>query len=104
MMRGDTLTAGISRFHGCCSFSTYMNTECAPIYSLPDYGKELSVRIHVLIGGDIILEVNSIPFVDEDAFDRMSASLNSLKPGDKLISKVMRAGRVIELSTTITGR
>ncbi len=58
----------------------------------------------VLIGGDIILEVNNIPFVDEDAFDRMSASLNSLKPGDKLISKVMRAGRVIELSTTITGR
>ena len=46
-MRGDTLTAGISRFHGCCSFSTYMNTECAAIYSLPDYGKELSVRIQL---------------------------------------------------------
>ncbi len=24
-----------------------MNTECAPIYSLPDYGKELSVRIQL---------------------------------------------------------
>ena len=47
MMRGDTLTAGINRFHGCCSFSTYMNTECAAIYSLPDYGKELSVRIQL---------------------------------------------------------
>src|SRR6266446_2487791 len=58
----------------------------------------------VLIGGDIILEVNNIPFVDEDAFDRMSASLNNLKPGDKLTSKVMRAGQVIELSTTITAR
>ena len=58
----------------------------------------------VLIGGDIILEVNNIPFVDEDAFERMSASLNNLKPGDKLTSKVMRAGQVIELSTTITAR
>ena len=58
----------------------------------------------VLLGGDIILEVNNIPFVDEDAFDRMSASLNNLKPGDKLTSKVMRAGQVIELSTTITAR
>ncbi len=58
----------------------------------------------VLIGGDIILEMNNIPFVDEDAFDRMSASLNNLKPGDKLTSKVMRAGQVIELSTTITAR
>ena len=47
MMRGDTLTAEISRFHGCCSFSTYMNTECAAIYSLPDYRKELSVRIQL---------------------------------------------------------
>ena len=46
-MRGDTLTAGIGRFHGSCSFSTYMNTECAAIYSLPDYGKELSVRIQL---------------------------------------------------------
>ncbi len=58
----------------------------------------------VLIGGDIILEMNNIPFVDEDAFDRMSASLNNLKPGDKLTSKVLRAGQVIELSTTITAR
>ena len=48
--------------------------------------------------------MNNIPFVDEDAFDRMSASLNNLKPGDKLTSKVMRAGQVIELSTTITAR
>jgi len=24
-----------------------MNTECAAIYSLPDYGKELSVRIEL---------------------------------------------------------
>ena len=47
MMRGDTLTAGISRFHGCCSFSTYMNTEWAVIYSPPDFGKELSVRIQL---------------------------------------------------------
>ncbi len=46
-MRGDTLTAGISRFHEYCSFSTYMNTECAAIYSLPDYGKELSVGIQL---------------------------------------------------------
>ena len=47
MMRGDTLTAGISRFHGCCSFSTYMNTECAAIYSLADYGKGVSVSIQL---------------------------------------------------------
>ncbi len=47
----------------------------------------------------------SMPFTDgETAFDKMSITLDSLKPGDKLISKVMRAGRVIELSTTITGR
>jgi hypothetical protein len=47
MMRDDTLTAGISRFHGYCSFSTYMNTKCAAIYSRPDYGKEVSVRIQL---------------------------------------------------------
>jgi len=59
----------------------------------------------VLLGGDIILEVNNIPFTEgETAFDKMSVILNSLKPGDKLTSKVMRAGKVIELSTTITGR
>jgi S1-C subfamily serine protease len=58
----------------------------------------------ILLGGDIILEVNNIPFTDgETAFDKMSVTLNSLKPGDKLTSKVLRAGKVIELSTTITG-
>jgi serine protease Do len=59
----------------------------------------------VLLGGDVLLEINGIPVTAaEGTVDQIYASLSKLKPGERLRSKVLRAGRVIELSTTITSQ
>jgi serine protease Do len=56
----------------------------------------------LLLGGDIILEVNGIVVQEgEGAFDQIEAITSKLKEGDKLTSKVLRDGKVIELCTTI---
>jgi serine protease Do len=66
----------------------------------------------VLLGGDVILSVNdidvSVPVTVElsalgkaDNYDRILNSICNLKPGDPVVLKVLRAGKVTKLTTTI---
>lgn len=66
----------------------------------------------VLLGGDVILSVNDIEVTvpstaeavalgEGDNYDRIFNSLSSLKPGDPVVLRVLRAGKVMELTTTI---
>lgn len=66
----------------------------------------------VLLGGDVILSVNDIdvtvPLTVEsvavgegDNYDRIFNSISSLKAGDPVVLKVLRAGKLVKLTTTI---
>jgi len=66
----------------------------------------------LLLGGDIILSVNDIdvtaPTMSEsfalaagDSYDLTVNTIASLKPGDLVVLKVLRAGKVMKLTTTI---
>jgi serine protease Do len=65
----------------------------------------------LLLGGDVILSVNNIAVTAtteppigvgaDDNYERILNSLVSLKPGDPVIMTVLRAGKVIKLTTTI---
>lgn len=57
----------------------------------------------LLLGGDIILSVNGIEVLEGQAsFESIYESLNNLKPGERIVTRVLRAGQVVELSTDIT--
>jgi S1-C subfamily serine protease len=59
----------------------------------------------MLLGGDVLLEINGIPVTAvEGTVDQIYASLSKLKAGERLRSKVLRAGRVIELTTIIAAQ
>jgi serine protease Do len=55
----------------------------------------------VLLGGDVVLEALGIPLVDESALEKASAALSRLAAGDRITVKVLRGGKVMELSTRI---
>lgn len=55
----------------------------------------------VLLGGDVVLEVLGIPIVDEAAREKVPAAIARLSAGDPLTVKVLRGGKVIELSSRI---
>jgi serine protease Do len=57
-------------------------------------GKELA------LGGDIILSVHGIPVVSEDNIEKIRNTLAGLPPGTPFKMSVLRAGRVIELTST----
>jgi len=55
----------------------------------------------LLLGGDIILSVNGIAILEGDASpDRMYESMSTLAPGERVVTRVLRTGQVIELSTS----
>jgi serine protease Do len=58
----------------------------------------------VVLGGDIILEVLGIPLLDDAARERVAAALARLVPGDRIVVKVLRGGKLIELSTRVKAR
>lgn len=59
----------------------------------------------MLLGGDVLLEINGIPVTaSAGTVDQIYASLSQLKAGERLQSKVLRAGQVIELSTIIAAQ
>jgi S1-C subfamily serine protease len=59
----------------------------------------------MLLGGDVLLEINGIRVTAaEGTVDQIYASLSPLKAGEKLRSKVLRAGQVIELTTIIAAQ
>lgn len=53
----------------------------------------------VLLGGDVILEVVGIQ-VSEDCYQQIRSRLSHMKPGDIITVKVLRAGRILQLSAT----
>ena len=66
----------------------------------------------VLLGGDVILSVNEIQItaastvdqvadVESDSYDRIYNCIGALKKGDNLVVKVLREGKVMNLSTRI---
>jgi S1-C subfamily serine protease len=55
----------------------------------------------VLLGGDIVLEVLGIPILDEAALEKVPVALGRLSPGDLLTVKVLRGGKVMELSSRV---
>jgi serine protease Do len=55
----------------------------------------------VVLGGDVVLEVLGIPIVDEAALEKVRAAMARLSAGDRLTVKVLRDGKVVELSTRI---
>jgi len=59
----------------------------------------------LLLGGDVLLEVEGIPVTAAGGtMDQIYGSLSKLKAGERLRSKVLRAGQVVELSTIVTAQ
>jgi len=57
----------------------------------------------LLLGGDVILSVNGIEVLEGEAsFERIYQSLNNLKAGERIVTRVLRAGQVVELSTEVS--
>ncbi|HEV7395312.1 MAG TPA: trypsin-like peptidase domain-containing protein [Pyrinomonadaceae bacterium] len=57
----------------------------------------------LLLGGDIILEVNGLRYEDgNENYSRLYARLTKLKAGDIIVIKVLRQGQVVTLSVPIT--
>ena len=57
---------------------------------------------HLLLGGDIVLEVNGLPYEESnESYRRIYASLTKLKVGDQFVIKVFRQGQVVRLSLPI---
>jgi serine protease Do len=59
----------------------------------------------LIVGGDIILEVAGVPLAEDwGTLAEMQAALVKLRPGDKYSVKVLRGGRVIELTAGLRAR
>jgi serine protease Do len=56
----------------------------------------------LLLGGDIVLEVNGLPYEESnESYGRIYASLTKLKVGDNIVIKVFRQGQVVRLSVPV---
>jgi serine protease Do len=56
----------------------------------------------LLLGGDIVLEVNGLPYEESnESYSRIYASLTKLKVGDSIAIKAFRQGQVVRLSVPI---
>lgn len=56
----------------------------------------------LLLGGDIILEVDGLPYEDSsENYTRLSVHLTKLRVGDSIVIKVFRQGQVVKLSVPI---
>jgi len=56
----------------------------------------------LLLGGDIVLEVNGLPYEENnDSYSKIYASLTRLKVGDSIAIKVFRQGQVVRLSVPV---
>ena len=68
----------------------------------PGYLNMLIEDEELTIGGDIILEVGGITVPNEiNEFHKFYSFMNSLQSGDTLSVKILRAGRIFELTTKI---
>jgi serine protease Do len=53
----------------------------------------------VALGGDVILSVDDIPVVSEDNIEKIRTTLAGAPPGTPVKMRVLRAGRVLELTS-----
>jgi S1-C subfamily serine protease len=59
----------------------------------------------LLVGGDIVLAVAGIAVADDDAvFDRIQGVLSRVRPGDTVGVTVLRAGKIVALTTRARAR
>jgi S1-C subfamily serine protease len=56
----------------------------------------------LLIGGDIILSCNGIEVRDEVSLEGIYESIRKLQPGETVISRVLRAGQIIEVRSVVS--
>jgi serine protease Do len=52
----------------------------------------------IILGGDIILQVNDVPVEKDESYDEIYRSIGKLKPGDNLVITLFRQGRIVKLS------
>jgi len=57
--------------------------------------------VGIVVGGDVILEVIGISVEDEQAGEKIRQGLLRLQPGEELRVKVLRAGKILELSAPV---
>jgi serine protease Do len=55
----------------------------------------------LILGGDIILEVEGISFAEPDGYPRIRRHVSRKRPGDTVTVTVWRAGERVQLTTTI---
>jgi S1-C subfamily serine protease len=56
--------------------------------------------VEMIVGGDIVLEFMGISLDDERAAEKIRGTLGRLQPGDQIRLKVLRAGEVLELTSS----
>ena len=56
---------------------------------------------NILLGGDIILEVNGIRIETSESYHQILRNIQSLKPKDRVRVKILRAGQVLELDALL---
>ncbi len=56
----------------------------------------------LLIGGDIIVSCNGIEVRDEASLESIYESIRKLEPGETVISRVLRAGQIIEVRSLVS--
>jgi len=55
----------------------------------------------IVLGGDIILEIQGMRLSDPDGMARIQALIRTLSPGEEIKVTVLRGGRRIELATVL---
>ncbi len=64
-------------------------------------GGSLPIRVgddELLLGGDIIVAVESIPIVDRESFREIMSRLNEIKPGEQIFIEYFRDGSMMTLT------
>jgi len=55
----------------------------------------------IIMGGDVILEIQGVCLHGEESYNKARERMSGLNWGDTLRMKVLRGGKIIELSTTV---
>ncbi len=79
-------------------------TKSSPAYFMGLHGGSIIAKIgdeEIVIGGDIILQIDNIKFGTEESVLKGIDYINSLKPGSKYTLKVLRMGQIIDINWTV---
>lgn len=75
-------------------------TKNSPAYFMGLKGGYLSITIgnrDLLVGGDILLELDNIPLTSMENLEKVGDHMMTLKSGDKYKFKILRAGKIMEI-------